>query len=250
MRKEPLLAMLLGVFTLLSCANPIEDIRSENSITRTKAAAQFTEDASSDQIQKLIHIMQATEDNGVRASCADALGYAHATSAVPALIDALKVAEWRVRRSTANALGRIADPRAIDPLIEVLDQEITDPNLSEGKRCAVWAFVNLKSEKVVPVLIHMLSNNPGKDNSEKIDYTTALLAAMGAQKDKRAIPAIADHLDSRAGSQAAGALGKIVDVDFTDDADPFRLPMPSPAKAKEWLQKHPELLKPQDKKDR
>jgi HEAT repeat protein len=244
------LASLLGVLTLSSCANPIEDIRSEDSMTRAKAAGQFAEGASPDQIQKLIHILQTTENNGVRASCADALGYAHATNAVPALIAALKVPEWRVRRSTANALGRIADPRAIDPLIEVLNEEITDPNLFQGRRCALWAFVHLKSEKVVPVLIHMLTHNPGRGDSKSTDDTTALLAALGAQKDKRAIPVIAGLLDGRAGSRAAGALGKIVDVDFREEGDLLRRPMPSPAKAKAWLQKHPELLKPEDNKDR
>jgi len=248
--KKTFVGMLLGSVILSSCANPIENIQSEDHSIRTTAALQFAEGASSDQIQKLIHICESTKDNAVRASCADALGYAHATNAVPALLDMLRVPEWRLRRSTANALGRIADPRSIDPLIEILKEEPTDPNLSEGRRCAVYAFVNLKSEKAVPVLMHMLTHNPGRNESEKIDYTTALLAALGAQKDQRAIPVIADLLDGRAGSQAAGALGRIVDVDFTDEADPFRMPLPSPAKAKAWLQRHPDLLKSEDNKDR
>jgi HEAT repeat protein len=246
MRKIPLVAMLLGVLTLSSCANPIEDIRSEDNITRIKAAAHFAEGASSNQIQKLIHILENSEDNGVRASCADALGYAHATNAVPALLAVLKVPEWRVRRSTARSLGRIADPRAIDPLIGILNEEITDPNLSEGRRCAIYAFVNIRSEKVVPVLMHMLTHNPGRDESETIDYTTALMSALGGQGDKRAIPVLAKFLDGRAGSQAAGAIGQIVGMDFVDDTT-FRMPQPSPAKTKAWLKEHPKLLETKDR---
>lgn len=193
-------------------------------------------------IQKLIHTLVTTKDNGVRASCANELGYAGATDAVPALIDALKIPDWRVRRSAVNALGYIADPRAIDPLIGILNEESADPNLWEGRRCAVCAFVNLKSKKVVPVLIRMLADNPGRDDSGKIDYTTALLAALGAQQDHRAIPAIVGLLDGPSGSRAAAALGNIVGVDFTDDGDPLRLPMPSPAKAKAWLEAHPEIV--------
>ena len=197
---------------------------------------------STRKIQTLIQTLERTSDNAVRASCADELGYAHAKEAVPALITALKISDWRVRRSVVNALGYIADARAIDPLIDILNEQPTDPNLSEGKLCAVWAFVNLKSEKVVPVLIRMLNDNPGRDDSDKIDYTTALLAALGAQKDRRAIPTIAKLLDGRSGSQAAGALGQIVGVDFSDEGNPLELPTPSPAKAKLWLKQHSELV--------
>ncbi len=233
--------ILLALLMLSACADPIVDIQSADFLTRQKAALHLAQNASSAEIEQIIQFLESTEDNGVRASCADALGYTRATNAVPALIKALDVREWRVRRSTVSALGAIADPRAIDPLMEVLREEIADPNLSEGRRCAVYAFVNLKSEKVVPVLIYMLTHNPGTDESERIDYTTALLAALGAQRDKRAIPVLAELLDGRAGSQAAGAIGKIVDVDFLEDA-PVRMPLPSPAKAKAWLQKHPELM--------
>ena len=249
MRKNTLAAMLVGLFMLPACAKPIEDIQSENHSERVTASLQFTEGTSPKQIEQLIQILETTEDNGVRASCADALGYARATDAVPALLSTLKVPEGRVRRSTTTALGRIADSRAIDPLIEILNEDITDPNLSEGRRCAIYAFENLKSEKVVPVLLYMLTHNPGRDESERIDYTTALLAALGAQEDKRAIPVLVEFLDGRAGTQAAAALGQIVDVDFIDNTQ-LRIPFHSPAKANAWLKEHPELWKQKDDEGR
>jgi HEAT repeat protein len=219
------------------------DIRSPDSLTRQKAVSQFAKHTSPSEIDQLVQILESTEDDGVRASCADALRCARATRAVPALIEALEVRDWRVRRSAASALGAIADSRAIEPLIQVLTEQLSDPNLSEGRRYAICAFVNLKSGKVVPILMHMLTHNPGWNESERIDYTTALLAALGAQMDKRAIPVIADLLDGRAGSQAAAAIGRIVGVDFRDH-DKFGGPQHSPAKAKAWLQKHPEWLTP------
>lgn len=246
--------VLIGMGMLSSCDNRtdsrFEDIQSKDSLKHAKAALRFSTGTSSKDIQQLIQIIESTEDIGVRESCVDALGYAHATEAVPALIAALKIPEWRVRRGTTEALARIADPRAIDPLIEILTEDITDSNLSEGRRCAVYAFVNLKSEKVVPVLMHMLTHNPGRGESEKSDYTTAILAALGAQKDKRAIPVVADFLDGRAGVRAAGTIGAIVGEDFTDHGTLWVLPQPSPAKAKAWLQEHPELLEPEDNKDK
>lgn len=98
-------------------ADLLEDIQSGDAGTRGKAALQFADSASPDQIRKLIHILQTAEDNDVRASCADALGHARARDAVPAFVAALDVPDWRVKRSTVNALARIGDPRAVDPLI-------------------------------------------------------------------------------------------------------------------------------------
>ena len=240
------LMVVLGALALCSCSSPIEDIQSPDSVARAEAALRFGKDASPAEIKRLIGLLEAAADHGVRASCADALGYARATEAVPALIEALQVREWRVRRSTTRALGRIADPRAVDPLLQILNEAIQDPNLTEGRRCAIYAFVNLKSDKAVPVLIRMLSQRPGINESDKIDHTTAILAALGAQKDNRAIPVLARLLDGRAGSQAAAAIGQIVDVDFRDHGR-FGMPIHSPAKAKEWLQEHPELVTPKDR---
>jgi HEAT repeat protein len=241
-------AIILASFTLSSFADPIEDIQLKNASARATAVRQLAKGASPSQVQQLIQLLETVDDNGVRASCANALGNARETSAVPALLVALKVPDWRVRRSTATALGRIGDPRAIDPLIEILTEEVSDPNLSEGRRCAINAFENLRSRKVVPVLLHMLTHNPGRDKSERIDYTTAVLAALGVQKDKRAIPVLADYLDGHSASQAAATIGAIVGVDFDDD-ETRGLPRPSPAKAKAWLQEHPEMLKQEDMKE-
>jgi hypothetical protein len=240
-------SVVLVVLLLSSCANPIEDIQSPDSRTRIEAASRLGRDASPAEIEQLIEILKATDDHGVRAACADALGYAKATRAVPALIEALKIPEWRVRRSTARALGNIADPRAVDPLLDVLRTDPADANLSEGRRSAVYAFVKIKSARAVPVLIHLLKHNPGYDESERIDYTTALLAALAAQGDRRAIPAVAALLDGRSAVRAAGALGQIVGADFTDDHH-RGVPLPSPGKAKAWLTKHPELLRPTEEK--
>jgi len=96
----------------------------------------------------------------------------------------------------------------------------------------------------------MLVDNPGRNESDRIDYTTAVLEALGAQKDDSAIPEIAKLLDGRAGSQAAGAIGKIVGVSFLDEGEPFGMPLPIPAKAKAWLEQHPELLTPKKDKNR
>ncbi|HOC01907.1 MAG TPA: HEAT repeat domain-containing protein [bacterium] len=46
--------------------------------------------------------------------------------AVPQLIDALKSDDAKVRKNVATALGRIMDPSAVEPLIELLDDENKD----------------------------------------------------------------------------------------------------------------------------
>ncbi len=43
-------------------------------------------------------------------------------SAVPALIKALEDESMEVRRNASEALGRIGDPRALEPLNEMLEQ--------------------------------------------------------------------------------------------------------------------------------
>jgi len=210
---------------------------------------QLSGHASPDDIEQLIQILENTQDDRVRADCALALGDAKATSAVPALVGTLEVQNWLVRSRTVSALASIGDSRAIRPLIGVLNEEHSDPNFSAERLCAIEAFTKLKSAEVVPVLLDMLTHNPGRGTSRRTDYTSRLLAALGAQGDKRAIPDLAKMLDGDAAVNAAGALGRIVGVNFMLDPRPYG-PRFGPVKAKAWLREHPELLVPTEDESR
>lgn len=60
---------------------------------------------------------------GVRSEAAHALGEIGDARAVDPLIDALQDEDRRVRERAARALGKIGDARAVGPLIEALKNE-------------------------------------------------------------------------------------------------------------------------------
>jgi HEAT repeat protein len=60
----------------------------------------------------------------VRPSAAETLGKMADKRAVDALIEALRERDSRLQRSAAEALGKLGDPRAIEPLIEAAEHSI------------------------------------------------------------------------------------------------------------------------------
>lgn len=63
------------------------------------------------------------EDKLVRRKAAEALGKLGDSKAAEPLIQALKDEDWRVREKVVEALGKIKDPRAVEPLTQALKDE-------------------------------------------------------------------------------------------------------------------------------
>ena len=53
-----------------------------------------------------------------------------ASPEIDKLIEDLKSDDWRVRKSAAEALGKIGDMHAVEPLIELLEDEDEDVRAS------------------------------------------------------------------------------------------------------------------------
>jgi HEAT repeat protein len=71
-------------------------------------------------IKGLIKALRYRKDEGVRQAAAEALGKIKDRRAVEPLIAALKDESFSVRQAAAEALGKIKDPRAVEPLSAAL----------------------------------------------------------------------------------------------------------------------------------
>ena len=74
-------------------------------------------------VEGLIKALEYNKDSWVRKSAAEALGKLGDPKAVAPLIHALKDEDWRVRMGAADLLGKLGDPKAVDPLIDALDDK-------------------------------------------------------------------------------------------------------------------------------
>jgi hypothetical protein len=91
----------------------------------------------------------------VRGLAAMALGQV-GEAAVDSLIDALSDKEWRVRRAAAESLGRIGDPRAVEPLVATLRFEDVDV-----RSAAVTALIRIGEPAVTALKDALRSEVPG-----------------------------------------------------------------------------------------
>jgi HEAT repeat protein len=119
---------------------------------------------------------------------ADALAKIGDPSAVEPLIAALKDSDSEVRGSAAHALGKIADPLAAEPLIAALGDKRCGP-LGAGNVCdaAAIALVEIGAAAVEP-LIAALKNSDSEVRSSAAD-------ALGEIGDSRAVEPLVAALD-------------------------------------------------------
>ena len=142
---------------------------------------------------QLIDDLQRSGRARTRAGAARILGARKAVQAVPALIGTLGDLEPN-RLSAARALGRIRDPRAVEPLIVLL---LTDFS-PLVRQAAASALGDLKDPRAVVPLVSALKNG----NPE----AGPVLAGFG----KAAVVPLADCLrDPEASTAAAAALVRI-----------------------------------------
>ncbi len=145
------------------------------------------------------------EDSDVRRSAADALGKIGNEAAVEALLQALNHEDSDVRRSAAYALGKIRNEAAVEALLQALNDEDSDV-----RRSAAYALGKIGNEAAVEALLQAL-------NDEDSDVRRSTAYALGKIRNEAAVEALLQALndeDSNVRRSAAYALGEIASSKF------------------------------------
>jgi len=152
------------------------------------------------------------ESQDVRKDAAEALGKIGDARAVEPLIAALRDTDSEVCRSAAGALEQIGDARAVEPLIAALGDE--DASV---RGAAAGALGEIGPEAgVVPALIQALG-----DEDKNVRWHAAWALKIGPEA-REAVPALIQALEDEyepLRGAAAGALRTITGQDFGEDAD-------------------------------
>ena len=125
----------------------------------------------------------ASPDPGVRDHAAEELGKIADPRAIGPLLRALSDEYWRVREYASWALGEIGDPQAGDALLGMLDDPVGDVQQSVRH-----ALTKLRDTRLIPRLIQELSHP-----EEWVRYESALLLAdIGDQSAIAPLELLAD----------------------------------------------------------
>ena len=100
----------------------IQQLRSRNPAIRIEAAQKLGELKDPLAVNPLITTLKKDKDGHVRASAEDALVNIGAPAVEPLTV-MLKDNAWRVRRRAVRTLGKIKDPRALEPLVAVMKMD-------------------------------------------------------------------------------------------------------------------------------
>jgi serine/threonine protein kinase len=156
-------------------------------------------------IESLITSLTTNENRRVRQEAAEALGKLGNPQAIEPLIAALKDEHEWVRHLAAEALGKLGDLRAVEPLIAVLEDKY-----ERVQEAASSALDKLGGPRVVEPLIATLTNEEAKTNRETKIWIARKLRKMG---DSQAVEPLiaaftdADHLEKGYIAEVLGELG-------------------------------------------
>ena len=131
----------------------IDKLRSRDPAVREEAAQKLGDLKDPSAVGPLILILKKDKDRSVRWSAEDAL-VSIGAAAVEPLIKMLDDDSWRVRRRAVRTLGKIRDPRAIEPLIVSMK---TDDD-GYVRKCAARAIGEINDPRAAEILIPALQN--------------------------------------------------------------------------------------------
>jgi HEAT repeat protein len=132
-------------------------------------------------LPKLKNLAKSHKDVTVQTYIKDSIArlkaYAECKQDLNCWIGKTKDSQIAVREKAAYELGRIGDPKAIEPLEKI----INDP--SENVRFAViWAFDKLKAKKAIPTIEQLLENEKGSTRYKVVNHNFKMLLARLNQK--------------------------------------------------------------------
>jgi HEAT repeat protein len=147
-------------------------------------------------------------------------------AAVPALIEALKDKDERLRSHAAHVLGRIGDSRAVEPLIEMLNDE--NMMVRAGAADALGRLKDGRAAK--PLVAALKAVADGEEQDIAKDCIVAALVSIGKPAVGPLIQTLCDK-NATVRADAAYVLGKIGDKSaivslvelFKDDSAVVRL---------------------------
>lgn len=190
---------------------------------RQRAAGELAYGQGTPGIEAALIDSLSDADPGVKATACASLGIRKTQAAVPALAELLRLAmrsDYRVGSAAAEALGRIGDPRAVEPLVRALrgDSVVAGP--------ALKALAALKDPRAVAPIIE-LQRHDLERNSLEVAFTLkaigqpgldGLVAALEARpplpvEERRAIALAAMYTEDP--RIEAGVLRALMDQDPT-----------------------------------
>lgn len=161
MRK--LFNIVLFIFLIFSfgcslddTAKYLEALKSENITVRKEAVYYLGENKEEDAVPLLIQLLSQDQSKEVRIKAIEALGKIGSidkNSHVDMLIGILRENnDTEVLTAAVEALGKIKDPKAVKPLINLLDNK----NI---RFIAIWALGNIGDKGAVPALTGLLNSD-------------------------------------------------------------------------------------------
>ncbi|NJN96592.1 MAG: RecQ family ATP-dependent DNA helicase [Anaerolineales bacterium] len=146
-----------------------------------------------------------------------ALGESDNPESVPELIEALKHSDGNVRRLAASALGKIGDPRAVEPLLALLATE-TKPQV---RQYAIKTLGRLRDLRASPMLEQIAANPAEEEYNIKAAQAALAYIAKANSPQSSVSPAplppsspAADTVILEATAKLGGTLGRTGLVQF------------------------------------
>ena len=215
----------------------MQDLKNPDDDVRKKAVFALGEKraAAKSAVPALIQILPTEQNKVIRNNVARALGKiaVNAVAAVNALSEALFDEDYYVKLSSAWALGKIKDIRAVQPLLRLIkgggakvftmhgsqseidqSQPVTETLKTEGMKyldvqiSAIKALGEIRDESAVGGLVAELSDDAGQ-------IRCAVALSLGKIGSKKAVPALIESLNDKIWymrRDSAIALGKIGDM--------------------------------------
>jgi HEAT repeat protein len=155
-------------------AKYLEALKSENITVRKEAVYYLGENKEEDAVPLLIQLLSQDQSKEVRIKAIEALGKIGSidnNSHVDTLIGILRENDTEILTAAVEALGKIKDPKAVKPLINLLDNR-------DIRLAAIWALGNVGDKGAVPALTGLLNSD---DKYVRYNSTQALKQIGGKE---------------------------------------------------------------------
>lgn len=156
-------------------------------------------------VDKYIDMLRSARKSRERAFAAELLGRVSGAKAVPALLEvvvATRTEDSYVHEVTLRALTRIADPKAVEPLVEAL--QTAEPWLAPQ----IADILSRHGEAAVEPLIGMLKDG---DHSPARAWAANILGQVGARRAYAPLVSLLDDPEDEVRGQAVTALSRLAD---------------------------------------